>query len=43
MCSEYGGGCDAYMLLPTALHIPAPDITPPNAPKGTKTFQIQVQ
>jgi hypothetical protein len=43
MCSEYGGGCDAYMLLPTALHIPAIDITPPNAPRGTKTVQIQVQ
>ena len=43
MCSSYGGGCDAYMLLPSALHIPAKDITPPDAPKGTKTLQIQVQ
>ena len=43
ICSEYGGGCDAYMLLPTALLMPATDITPPNAPKGTKTVQIQVQ
>jgi hypothetical protein len=43
MCSSYGGGCDAYMLLPTALRIPATDITPPDAPKGTKTYQIEVQ
>jgi len=43
MCSSYGGGCDAYLLLPTAVRIPPKDITPPNAPKGTKTIQIEVQ
>jgi len=46
ICSSYGGGCDAYMLLPTAVQIPAKsiqmDITPPNAPKGTKTVQIEL-
>jgi hypothetical protein len=42
-CSEYGGGCDAYLLLPSAIQIPAKEITPPNAPKGTKTVQIEVQ
>jgi len=46
ICSSYGGGCDAYMLLPTAVQIPAKsiqmDITPPNVPKGTKTVQIEL-
>jgi len=43
MCSEYGGGCDAYLLLPNAVQIPPKDITPPNAPKGSKTYQIETQ
>jgi hypothetical protein len=43
VCSSYGGGCDAYMLLPSAVQVPPRDITPANAPKGTKTIQIEVQ
>jgi hypothetical protein len=42
ICSSYGGGCDAYMLLPTSIQIPPTAIKPPNAPPGTKTVQIEV-
>jgi len=42
ICTPYGG-CDAYLFLPSAVQIPPKDITPPNAPKGTKTIQIEVQ
>ncbi len=42
ICSSYGGGCDAYMLLPTSIEIPPTMITAPNAPPGTKTIQIEV-
>jgi len=42
ICSSYGGGCDAYMLLPTSIQIPPTVITPANAPPGTKTVQIEV-
>ena len=41
ICSSYGGGCDAYMLLPSSIQIPAREITPPNAPKGAKVIQIE--
>jgi hypothetical protein len=38
ICSSYGGGCDAYMLLPTAIQLPSQtiptQIDPGNAPKG---------
>lgn len=36
MCSSYGGGCDAYLLLPTAVHIPPKGITSLDALEGTK-------
>jgi hypothetical protein len=39
-CSEYGGGCDAYLLAPSAIRIPAKVITSTN---GTKTVQIEVR
>jgi len=47
ICSPWGG-CDAYMLLPTAVTIPMKGnlievAPPPDAPKGTKVVQIQVQ
>jgi len=42
VCTPYAG-CDGYMMLPNAVQIPPKDITPPDAPKGTKTFQIEVQ
>jgi hypothetical protein len=42
ICSSYGGGCDAYMLLPTSVVIPPTLNTPANAPPGTKTVQIEV-
>jgi hypothetical protein len=42
ICTPYGG-CDAYMLLPTAIVIPAVEITPHNAPPGTKEIQIEVE
>jgi hypothetical protein len=44
ICSSYGGGCDAYMLLPTAIVIPAAnmihDIAPPHSPPGTMIIRI---
>jgi hypothetical protein len=40
ICSSYGGGCDAYLLLPSAIHIPPKGITPPNASQGTKVVPI---
>jgi len=40
VCSSYGGGCDAYLLLPSAIQIPPNDITPANAPQGTKAVPI---
>jgi hypothetical protein len=44
ICSQYGG-CDAYMLLPSAIQIPAKGNIievgpPPDAPKGTKVVRI---
>ena len=48
ICSPWGG-CDAYMLLPTAItfmpvKVKAIELAaPPDAPKGTKVVQIQVQ
>ncbi len=45
ICAPYGG-CDAYLLLPTALESPSIPITrvinETPAPKGTKTVQIQL-
>ena len=45
ICTPYAG-CDVYILLPTSIQAPATfihrDITPANAPKGTKTIQIEV-
>ena len=43
VCSSYGGGCDAYLLLPSAIQIPHKNIAPAIAPNGTKTSQIEVQ
>jgi hypothetical protein len=44
ICSSYGGGCDAYMLLPTAIVIPAAnmiqEIAPPHSSPGTKIIRI---
>jgi len=40
MCSSYGGGCDAYLLLPSAIQIPPKDIAPANAPQGAKAAPI---
>jgi hypothetical protein len=39
-CSSYGGGCDAYLLLPSSLEIPPTPVTQPSAPEGSKTVQI---
>jgi hypothetical protein len=44
ICSPWGG-CDAYMLLPTAIEIPTKKnvievASPPDAPKGTKTVRM---
>jgi hypothetical protein len=45
VCTQYAG-CDAYVLLPSAVEMPAinirRDITPANAPIGTKTIKIEV-
>jgi hypothetical protein len=45
ICTQYAG-CDAYILLPSSVQMPAMtfrrDITPANAPKGTKTVEIEV-
>lgn len=45
ICTPWAG-CDAYLLLPTSIEIPATnvvtDITPPGAPKDTKTIRIEV-
>ena len=45
VCTEWAG-CDAYILVPTAIQIPATqishDITPANAPTRTKTVRIEV-
>jgi hypothetical protein len=45
ICTPYAG-CDVYLLLPTSIQAPAintrRDITPANAPNGTKTIQIEV-
>jgi tetratricopeptide (TPR) repeat protein len=47
VCSQYGGGCDAYLLSPNAIRIPAKSVVttmaPPAAPKEIKTVQIEVQ
>jgi hypothetical protein len=44
-CFSDGSGCDAYMLLPTAIEMPTRSIPaksdPGNDTKGTKTVQIQ--
>ncbi len=45
MCSEWGGGCDAYLLLPSAIHIPGSSFTVKAiqaAPNQTKTIQLKV-
>jgi hypothetical protein len=45
ICTPYGG-CDAYMLLPTATVIPSNtmlDIAPPHSPPGTKIIHIPVE
>jgi hypothetical protein len=46
VCSQYGGGCDAYMLAPTEIKIPAgqstQNITLPIAPNGTKTVRVEL-
>jgi hypothetical protein len=39
-CSEYGGGCDAYLLAPSAIRLP-PKVVP--TPNGIKTVQIEVK
>jgi len=45
ICAPYGG-CDAYMLLPTSLQIPAvqatTDATQPDAPVGLKLQKLEV-
>jgi hypothetical protein len=43
MCSEYGGGCDAYLLLPSAIQIPATTTVKAIqiAPQGTKAIPIK--
>jgi hypothetical protein len=45
ICTPWAG-CDAYLLLPTSIEIPATNvvtgITPPDAPKNTKTIRIEV-
>ena len=44
MCSEYGGGCDAYLLSPWAIHIPGDTIYGKAiqvAPQGSKTIQVK--
>jgi hypothetical protein len=47
VCSQYGGGCDAYLLPPTEIKIPAKSVVttvaPPSAPKGTKIVQLKIQ
>ncbi len=43
ICSTYGGGCNAYLLLPSAVRIPPKIITPANAPQGTKIVPIEIQ
>jgi hypothetical protein len=47
VCSQYGGGCDAYLLLPTEIKIPAKSVVttmaPSAAPKEIKTIHIGVQ
>jgi hypothetical protein len=46
ICTQYGG-CDAYMLLPTAIQIPATTSgvievkAPPSTTQGAKTIQIR--
>ncbi len=47
ICSPWGG-CDAYLLLPASVQIPMKShlvegSPPANAPKSTKTVQIQMQ
>lgn len=49
ICTPWGG-CDAYLLLPTAVELPTrtitTDITPPNAPPGKKivrTINVPLQ
>jgi hypothetical protein len=46
ICTPYGG-CDAYMLLPSAIVIPATnmiqDIAPPHSPPGTKIIRIPTE
>jgi len=41
VCSEYGGGCDVYLLLPTALQIPATSAEIDKAFKNAKSVQIK--
>jgi tetratricopeptide (TPR) repeat protein len=47
VCSQYGGGCDAYLLSPDAIKIPAKSFgtitAPQGAPKEIKTVQLEVQ
>jgi transglutaminase-like putative cysteine protease len=45
VCSSYGGGCDAYLLLPTSVEMPNATFAIPvhNLPKDEKTVQIQLQ
>jgi hypothetical protein len=52
ICSSYGGGCDAYLLLPTAIQMPNRMIKinalPVNGPKDAqpkivKSVQVEVQ
>jgi hypothetical protein len=46
VCSQYGGGCDAYMLAPTEIKIPAKQstqsITLPIASKRTRTVRVEL-
>jgi hypothetical protein len=47
VCSQYGGGCDAYLLPPSRIEIPAKSgvtiMKPLGSSTGTKTVQIDVQ
>jgi len=47
VCSSYGGGCDAYMLLPTAIKIPAVnnviEVSAPSATQPAKDPKVQPQ
>jgi hypothetical protein len=47
VCSQYGGGCDAYLLPPTAIRIPAKSVVttmaPPATPPKIKMSPTKVQ